>query len=47
MQKVFIEWNFVNWITVVLMVAVGMAAFGLASSFVRGNLAKAAPDTVA
>jgi hypothetical protein len=37
-ERVILDWNIVNWITVVLMVAIGMAIFGMFASFVRGNL---------
>lgn len=34
----YITWNMVNWITVVLMVAIGLALVGAISSLVRHNL---------
>lgn len=38
MNENFISWNVANWITVVLMVAIGMALVGMASSLVRQGL---------
>lgn len=35
MEKTIIQWNFYNWITVVLMVAIGMAVVGAGSSLIR------------
>ena len=41
MNENFISWNIVNWITVVLMVAIGMTLVGAVSSFVRQGLPSA------
>lgn len=38
MERVILQWNVQNWVTVVLMVAIGYALVGLAVSFLRGNL---------
>jgi hypothetical protein len=38
MERTILSWNITNWITVVLMVAVGYAIFGAAVSFLRGNM---------
>lgn len=38
-EPVYISWNFPNWVTIVLMVAIGMAVVGAVSSFVRTNIA--------
>jgi FlaG/FlaF family flagellin (archaellin) len=38
MDRVIIAWNFRNWITVILMVAIGMALVGLVSSFIQSHL---------
>jgi hypothetical protein len=35
MERVYLQWNLVNWITVVLMAAIGMAVVGFAASYVR------------
>jgi len=32
MEKVYIQWNMVNWITVILMVALGSALAGIVMS---------------
>lgn len=32
MEKTYIQWNMVNWITIVLMVALGSALVGFAMS---------------
>lgn len=32
MEKVYIQWNMVNWITIVLMVALGSALAGIVMS---------------
>lgn len=34
----YIQWNVVNWITVLLMVAVGMTVIGMVASFARQGL---------
>lgn len=34
----YISWNVANWITVLLMVAIGMAAIGTVAAFVRQGL---------
>jgi hypothetical protein len=36
MERVYIEWNIVNWITIVLMAAIGLALVGLVSSSIQG-----------
>lgn len=36
MERVYLEWNIVNWITVVLMAAIGLSAVGLVSSALQG-----------
>ena len=38
MEKTVLQWNMENWLTVVLMVAIGYAFLGLGIAFVRGNL---------
>lgn len=38
MEGNYLSWNFTNWVTVILMVAVGMAVIGTVTSFVRANL---------
>lgn len=38
MNENFISWNIVNWITVLLMVAIGMTVIGAVASFVRQGL---------
>jgi len=38
MEGTYISWNLVNWITVVLMVAIGLAVASAAVSLVRQNL---------
>lgn len=48
MDKVYISWSIENWITVVLMVALGYFLVSLVASFVRsrmgmGGLGQAAP----
>lgn len=35
MERVYLQWNLVNWITVVLMATLGMAAVAFISSGVR------------
>ena len=35
MEKVYLQWNLQNWITVVLMAAIGMTLVGLVISGVR------------
>lgn len=42
MNESIISWNVTNWITVVLMAAVGFAVFGLAAQFYHNGRAKAA-----
>lgn len=44
MNENFISWNAVNWITVVLMVAIGMSIVGMVASFVRQGLPSATPN---
>jgi len=34
----YIQWNIVNWITVLVMVAIGMAVVGFAASMLRQGL---------
>jgi hypothetical protein len=36
MERTYLQWNVVNWITVVLMAAIGMLAIGFVSSGLRG-----------
>lgn len=38
MDRVIIQWNVVNWITVVFMVAIGFAVSGMVVAFVKGNM---------
>lgn len=38
MERTFVEWNVVNWVTVLLMVAVGTAIVGMVSQFIRTNV---------
>jgi hypothetical protein len=35
MEKTIIQWNIYNWITVLLMAAIGMAFVGAGASFFR------------
>lgn len=42
MNENFIQWNIVNWITVLVMVSVGMAVVGMVSSLIRQGLPAAA-----
>lgn len=35
MEKTIIQWNLYNWITVLLMAAIGMAFVGAGASFIR------------
>lgn len=35
MDKFYIQWNLVNWITIVLMAALGMMVFGAVTSAIR------------
>jgi hypothetical protein len=37
MEKTYLQWNVVNWITVVVMATVGVAVVGAATSFLRRN----------
>lgn len=37
MERTYLQWNFVNWITVVLMVTAGWVVVGLVSSAVRSR----------
>jgi hypothetical protein len=41
-MKFYLQWNIVNWITVVLMVAVGMLIVGMISSGIRQYAGKSA-----
>jgi len=41
MERVYLEWNIVNWITVVLMASIGLALVGLVSSSLQGTTKKA------
>lgn len=38
MEGTYLSWNMVNWITVVLMVGIGMAVVAGVASLVRQNL---------
>lgn len=38
MEKTLIQWNLFNWLTVLIMVAVGMAVVGAGASFFRQYL---------
>lgn len=38
MERNLIDWNLANWITVVLMAAVGMALVGTVTAFLRTRL---------
>lgn len=38
MEKTIIQWNLYNWITVLLMAAIGMAFIGAGASFLRNYL---------
>ena len=47
-EKVYLQWNLVNWITIVLMAFVGLAVVGMIASAVRhynGNAATQAVTT--
>lgn len=39
----YISWNVANWITVLLMVAIGMTVIGTVAAFVKNGLPKATP----
>jgi hypothetical protein len=41
-MKFYLQWNIVNWITVVLMVSIGMLIVGMIASGIRQYSAKAA-----
>ena len=41
MNENYISWNMVNWITVILMVAIGMTVIAGAASMVRTGLGNA------
>lgn len=41
MERVYLEWNIVNWITVLLMVGIGMSVVGFISSAIQGTKEKA------
>lgn len=45
MERVYIEWNIVNWITVVLMAAIGLAVVGFVSSAIQGARGRAGGET--
>jgi hypothetical protein len=34
-ERVYLQWNLINWVTVVLMAAIGMALVGFVASGVR------------
>ncbi len=36
MDRTYLEWNFVNWITVVLMASFGLLLIGLVTSGLKG-----------
>ncbi len=38
MEGTYLTWNMVNWITVVLMVAIGLAVAAAVASIVRNSL---------
>lgn len=44
MERTLIQWNIVNWITVVFMVAVGFAVSGMVVAFVKANSPTAATN---
>lgn len=35
MERTYLQWNIVNWITIVLMVSIGFTLMGLASSAIQ------------
>lgn len=35
MERVYLQWNLVNWITVVLMAALGAALVGITAAFLQ------------
>jgi hypothetical protein len=37
MEKTYLQWNVVNWITVMLMATVGVAIVGAAAALVQGR----------
>ena len=37
MERTMLSWNLPNWITVLLMAALGYAVLGLAAQFIRRN----------
>lgn len=39
MQETFISWNVTNWITIVLMAAIGFALLAVAQKFVQSRTA--------
>jgi hypothetical protein len=45
MDRFYLQWNIVNWITVVLMAAVGMMLIGAVSSGIRQYSGKVASVT--
>jgi hypothetical protein len=38
MDKTFIQWNVVNWITITLMALLGVAAYGFASKMIASRV---------
>lgn len=42
MERVYLEWNVVNWITVVLMAAIGLSLVGVVSAAIQGTTKPAA-----
>jgi len=42
MERVYLQWNLPNWITVVLMAAIGFTVVGLVASGIKGYTAGAA-----
>lgn len=43
MERVIIQWNIVNWVTVVLMVSIGFLISGTVVAFLKSNM----PSTAA
>jgi hypothetical protein len=41
-EETIITWNFTNWVTIVLMVALGFVALGFVAKVVKQRTAKAA-----
>jgi predicted lysophospholipase L1 biosynthesis ABC-type transport system permease subunit len=38
MERTLIQWNIINWITILLMAAIGFAVSGVVVAFLKSNL---------